>query len=233
MRSECKRTCKCRCKRRSHVRCKHKQAPIRKRSQSLLELSHGGMERMEPVFMLDCLCVCVVLVHTSKMQTQAQMKGHICVTVVHTSISWSLRLRLRYGGSHVYFLAFAFAEQVWTEHNSPTIIFRSLSRSSHKLKRTSLSSKISFNFTSYSYFSVQFKTKLQAEMSHLVEEFMQRTKKIKQRLGEKHRQEILKFWKLQRKGSTTNNWLRISQVSPHPSEVIVTDFNCWNSFRSG
>lgn len=73
---------------------------------------------------------------------------------------------------------------------------------------------------------VQFKTKLQAEMSHLVEEFMQRTKKIKQRLGEKHRQQILKFWKLQRKGSTTNNWLRISQVSPHPSEVIITDYNC-------
>ena len=113
---------------------------------SLLELSRGGMELMEPVFLLDCLCVCVVLVHTSEMQTQAQMKGHICVTVVHTSISWSLRLR--YGGSHVYFLAFAFAEQVWTEHNSPTIIFRSLSRLCHKLKMTSLSSKISFNFTS-------------------------------------------------------------------------------------
>jgi len=102
-----KRTCKCRCKRRSHVRCEHKQAIIRKRSQSLLELSCGGMELMEPVFLLDCLCICVVLVHMSEMQTQGQMKGHICVTVVHTSISWSLRLR--YGGSHVYFLAFAFA----------------------------------------------------------------------------------------------------------------------------
>lgn len=110
VRSECKRTCKCRCKRRSHVRCKHKQAIIRKRSPSHLELSRGGMELMEPVILLDCLCVCVVLVHTSEMQTQAQMKGHICVTVVHTSISWSLRLR--YGGSHAYFLAFAFAEHV-------------------------------------------------------------------------------------------------------------------------
>ena len=139
-------TCKCRCKRRSHVRCKHKQATIRKRSPSLLELSYGGMELIEPVFLLDCLCICVVLVHTSEMQTQAQMKGHICVTVVHTSISWSLRLR--YGGSHVHFLAFAFASHVWTEHNSSTIFFRSLSRLCDKLKRTSLSSKISFNFTS-------------------------------------------------------------------------------------
>lgn len=92
------------------MQCKHKQAIIRKRSPILLDLSRGGMELMEPVFLLDCLCVCVVLVHTSEMQTQAQMKGHICVTVVHTSISWSLRLR--YGGSHVYFLAFAIVEQV-------------------------------------------------------------------------------------------------------------------------
>ena len=77
-------------------------------------------------------------------------------------------------------------------------------------------------------FSVNFKASLQKEMNTLVEEFLRKMFKIKEELGEKHRKEIIRFWKLRRKGSSETRWLRISQVrmtqvTPHPEEVVVSD----------
>lgn len=77
-------------------------------------------------------------------------------------------------------------------------------------------------------FSVNFKASLQKEMNTLVEEFLRQMYKIKEELGEKHRKEIIRFWKLRRKGSSETRWLRISQVrmtqvTPHPEEVVVSD----------
>ncbi|XP_044183373.1 uncharacterized protein LOC114961704 isoform X1 [Acropora millepora] len=75
---------------------------------------------------------------------------------------------------------------------------------------------------------MNFKTILQKEMNTLVEEFFRQMYKIKEELGEKHRKEILRFWKLRRKGSSETRWLRISQVrmtqvTPHPEEIVVSD----------
>ncbi|XP_068752556.1 protein sidekick-2-like isoform X2 [Montipora capricornis] len=71
---------------------------------------------------------------------------------------------------------------------------------------------------------VNFKEILQKEMNMLVEEFFQRMRKIKEALGEKHRRQIIRFWKLRRKTSFEARWLRISQVTPiHSKEVTVTE----------
>lgn len=75
---------------------------------------------------------------------------------------------------------------------------------------------------------MNFKTILQKEMNTLVEEFFRQMYKIKEELGEKHRKEIIHFWKLRRKGSPETRWLRISQVrmtqvTPHPEEIVVAD----------
>ena len=77
-------------------------------------------------------------------------------------------------------------------------------------------------------FSVNFKTILQKEMNALVGEFFRQMYKIKEELGEKHRKEIIRFWKLRRIASSETRWLRISQVrmtqvSPHTEDVVVDD----------
>ena len=61
-------------------------------------------------------------------------------------------------------------------------------------------------------------------MGILVEEFQARMHKIKKDVGEKHRKQIIQFWKQKRKDSSESEWLRISQVSPqHSKELIITD----------
>ncbi|XP_068752749.1 uncharacterized protein [Montipora capricornis] len=71
---------------------------------------------------------------------------------------------------------------------------------------------------------VNFKEILQKEMNMLVEEFFQRIRKIKEDVGEKHRRQIIQFWKLRRKASFEARWLRISRVTPiHSKEVTVTE----------
>lgn len=77
-------------------------------------------------------------------------------------------------------------------------------------------------------FSVNFKASLLKEMNTVVEEFLRQMFKIKGELGEKHRKEIIRFWKLRRKGSSETRWLRISQVrmtqvTPHREEIVVAD----------
>ena len=74
---------------------------------------------------------------------------------------------------------------------------------------------------------VHFKTILLKEMRSLVEEFIQRMKQTKAKLGEKHRKQIIRYWKLKRKsmcrGGNESEWLRIAMASPHRGDVMVSD----------
>jgi len=64
-------------------------------------------------------------------------------------------------------------------------------------------------------------------MQSLVDEFIHRIKQGKAKLGERHRKQIVRFWKLKRKSmcnsGNESEWLRISTASPHRGEVTVTD----------
>ena len=75
--------------------------------------------------------------------------------------------------------------------------------------------------------AVYFKTILLREMGSLVEEFIRRIKQSKAKLGEKHRKQIVRFWKLKRKSmcgsGNESEWLRISTASPHRGDVTITD----------
>lgn len=75
--------------------------------------------------------------------------------------------------------------------------------------------------------AVHFKTILLKEMRSVVEEFIQRMKQTKAKLGEKHRKQIIRFWKLKRKSMCSSGneseWLRIAMTSPHKGDVTVTD----------
>ena len=72
-----------------------------------------------------------------------------------------------------------------------------------------------------------FKTILLREMQSLVEEFIHRIKQSKAKLGERHRKQIVRFWKLKRKSmchsGNESEWLRISTASPHRGDVTITD----------
>ena len=64
-------------------------------------------------------------------------------------------------------------------------------------------------------------------MRSVVDDFIQRIKQLKAKLGEKHRQQIVRFWKLKRKSmcgsGNESEWLRISTASPHRGDVTITD----------
>ncbi|XP_020630274.1 uncharacterized protein LOC110067297 [Orbicella faveolata] len=74
---------------------------------------------------------------------------------------------------------------------------------------------------------VYFKTILVREMRSLIDEFIQRIKESKAKLGERHRKQIVSFWKLKRKSmcrsGNESEWLRISTASPHRGDVTITD----------
>ena len=76
-------------------------------------------------------------------------------------------------------------------------------------------------------FTVYFKTILLKEMQKLVEEFIRRMQQTKTKLGEKHRRQIIRYWKLKRQSMCSNGneseWLRIAMASPHRGDVMVTD----------
>lgn len=83
------------------------------------------------------------------------------------------------------------------------------------------------HFAFFFYIAVYFKTILVREMRSLIDEFIQRIKESKAKLGERHRRQIVSFWKLKRKSmcrsGNESEWLRISTASPHRGDVTITD----------